>query len=198
MPSTSKLQSLSNRQREILRALAAYRQPKEIANDLGIGEFTVRKHLEAARRRLEVSSSLEAVRIFAEYENRQTPIQNEPYQISSLDSELALAAGSGHEALNGGSKHSEPVDAYGPDRQIGDTSANDLSSQNSVSSAKNLRGLIVASILALRTWIRLVDLSRLFYLIFATASGIIVLTVVAVTSLLGLFLLIQRITGQTG
>jgi len=62
------VETLSDRQREILRLIAEYHQAKEVARILNISERTVRTHTEEARRRLGVGTSREAARLIVAYD----------------------------------------------------------------------------------------------------------------------------------
>lgn len=55
------LQPLTSRELTVLRALAGGQSTRGIATDLGIAEGTVRRHVEAIRRKFGVASRLEAV-----------------------------------------------------------------------------------------------------------------------------------------
>jgi DNA-binding CsgD family transcriptional regulator len=57
------VETLSARQREILRLIAQNLQAKEVARLLGISEKTVRTHTEEARRRLSVGTIRDAARL---------------------------------------------------------------------------------------------------------------------------------------
>lgn len=65
------INSLTDRQKEILRLIHAGLVGKEIARQLGISEKTVRNHTEAARNKLEVETSRKAARILAAFETQQ-------------------------------------------------------------------------------------------------------------------------------
>lgn len=61
--------SLSKRQKEILRLVARHHQVKEIARLLSISEATVRTHTEEARRRLGAATSREAAIVLLRHES---------------------------------------------------------------------------------------------------------------------------------
>lgn len=63
------VESLSQRQKEILRLIAQGHQTKEIARLLDIRETTVKTHTETARQRLGVATSREAARLLQAYES---------------------------------------------------------------------------------------------------------------------------------
>lgn len=63
------VESLTNRQREILRLVARHHQTKQIARILKISEATVRTHTEEARRRLSAASSREAAIVLLRHES---------------------------------------------------------------------------------------------------------------------------------
>lgn len=65
---TSGVDTLSERQKEILRLIARHLQAKEIARVLNISESTVKTHTDTARKRLGVASSRDAARLLVEYE----------------------------------------------------------------------------------------------------------------------------------
>lgn len=62
------IESLTEKQKEVLRLIAKHLQAKEIAPILNITERTVKAHTKAARDKLGVSSSREAARILAEHD----------------------------------------------------------------------------------------------------------------------------------
>jgi len=65
---TIAVETLSERQKEILRLIAQHLQAKEIARALKISESTVKTHTDAARRRLGVATSRDAARLLIEHE----------------------------------------------------------------------------------------------------------------------------------
>jgi DNA-binding CsgD family transcriptional regulator len=69
----SAIESLTPRQRQILRLIARHLQAKEVARMLKISERTVKTHTEEARKRLGVTSSREAARMLQAYEEAITP-----------------------------------------------------------------------------------------------------------------------------
>jgi DNA-binding CsgD family transcriptional regulator len=64
----SRVEALSERQKEILRLIAQHLQAKEVARLLDISESTVKTHTDAARRRLGVASSRDAAKLLVAYE----------------------------------------------------------------------------------------------------------------------------------
>ncbi|WP_443747871.1 response regulator transcription factor [Asticcacaulis solisilvae] len=64
----SRVEALSERQKEILRLIAQHLQAKEVARVLDISESTVKTHTDAARRRLGVASSRDAAKLLVAYE----------------------------------------------------------------------------------------------------------------------------------
>lgn len=71
----SRCATLAPRERDVLRGLARYKQPKEIALELNISVNTVRGYVNDARQKLGVRSQREAARVFDEYERRLPPPQ---------------------------------------------------------------------------------------------------------------------------
>lgn len=84
MQNKTGVDALSNRQKEILRLMAAPHRAKEIADLLNIKEATVRTHVEEARRRLGGVSSVEAVRILLRHEGAVALPKNSGPQISPI------------------------------------------------------------------------------------------------------------------
>ena len=66
-PSVSALESLSGRERDILRGIARGASNKEIARELGIAEATVKIHVQGVLRKLQVSSRVQAAVIAVEH-----------------------------------------------------------------------------------------------------------------------------------
>jgi DNA-binding CsgD family transcriptional regulator len=62
------IETLSERQKQVLRLVAQNHQAKEIARLLGISESTVKTHMEEGRRRLDVATTREAARLLAAQE----------------------------------------------------------------------------------------------------------------------------------
>lgn len=54
---------LTEREKEALRGLASGRPRKQVADEMGIHEGTLKKHLEAVYQKLGVNSGIEAVRV---------------------------------------------------------------------------------------------------------------------------------------
>jgi DNA-binding CsgD family transcriptional regulator len=69
----SRCATLAPREKGVLRGLARYKQPKEIALELNISVNTVRGYVNDARQKLGVGSQREAARVFDEYERRLPP-----------------------------------------------------------------------------------------------------------------------------
>lgn len=63
-PSTRRLAELSAAQLRVLRAIASGRQNKQIAYELGIAEPTVKSHLAAIFRKLDVTNRTQAVLLY--------------------------------------------------------------------------------------------------------------------------------------
>ena len=68
----SRVEALSERQKEILRLIAQHLQAKEVARMLDISESTVKTHTDAARRRLGVASSRDAAKLLVAYEAKSS------------------------------------------------------------------------------------------------------------------------------
>jgi DNA-binding CsgD family transcriptional regulator len=62
------IETLSERQKQVLRLVAQNHQAKEIARLLGISESTVKTHMEESRRRLGIATSREAARFLVAHE----------------------------------------------------------------------------------------------------------------------------------
>lgn len=100
----SRVEALSERQKEILRLIAQHLQAKEVARMLDISESTVKTHTDAARRRLGVASSRDAAKMLVAYETNGAggkaippeggwpprPIADPAAPMSGLDHEYAL------------------------------------------------------------------------------------------------------------
>lgn len=100
----SRVEALSERQKEILRLIAQHLQAKEVARMLDISESTVKTHTDAARRRLGVASSRDAAKMLVAYEAKTSgragipleggwssrPIAQEDDPVSVLGHEHAL------------------------------------------------------------------------------------------------------------
>lgn len=71
MDKKSPIETLSKRQKEILRLAARQYQAKEIARILKISEHTVKTHVDEARRRLNAPSMREAAQTLVLYEAQQ-------------------------------------------------------------------------------------------------------------------------------
>lgn len=69
---TAAVETLTHRQKEILRLISQHMQAKEVARELNISERTVKTHTDAARKRLGVASSRDAARLLAEHDAAST------------------------------------------------------------------------------------------------------------------------------
>ncbi len=67
-PSTGRLAELSAAQLRVLRAIASGRQNKQIAFELGIAEPTVKSHLAAIFRKLDVTNRTQAVLLYQSFD----------------------------------------------------------------------------------------------------------------------------------
>lgn len=67
------IETLTERQKEILRLISQHLQAKEVARALNISERTVKTHTDAARKRLGVATSRDAARLLAAHESANTP-----------------------------------------------------------------------------------------------------------------------------
>ncbi|WP_292051913.1 MULTISPECIES: response regulator transcription factor [unclassified Brevundimonas] len=69
---TELFESLSEREKDVLRLLAAGHEAKSVAQVLGLSVHTVNEYLRAARRKLDAPNSRSAAREFAAYEGEQS------------------------------------------------------------------------------------------------------------------------------
>lgn len=92
--------TLSPREREVLRAMAAHRRAKEIARDLSISEHTVRSYAEEARKKLGVTSSRDAALLFLEFERFELSPRIQGDQFQRLADDQSIGATSGRGFLN--------------------------------------------------------------------------------------------------
>ncbi|EGF92344.1 bacterial regulatory protein, luxR family protein [Asticcacaulis biprosthecium C19] len=90
------IETLSERQKQVLRLVAQNHQAKEIARLLGISESTVKTHMEEGRRRLGIATSREAARYLAAQESASAPVAPLPpqggYPSGSMDQPATDAA----------------------------------------------------------------------------------------------------------
>lgn len=87
--------ALARREKDVLRALARYRKPKEIARELHLSVHTVRGYANSARKKLEAASTRDAAVIFANYEaNLVTPQKrgDENQRVAATPSNDAVSA----------------------------------------------------------------------------------------------------------
>ncbi len=87
------LNSLTPRQKEILRLIARGFQAKEIARELGIAEGTVRTHMEEARARLVVASTREAARLLSAAECLRNNDRRQTLQIAPAATDTPSSSG---------------------------------------------------------------------------------------------------------
>ena len=100
MPADEKIatvEDLSERQREVLGLVAQHYARKEIASQLDITESGVKFHNDTIRRRLGVSSSKQAVRLFVEYAAKHDPAFYGQYLKETVSSGGVEAASLPHE-----------------------------------------------------------------------------------------------------
>lgn len=98
MPTTLQgIESLSERQKEVLRLTAKHMAAKEVARTLNITERTVRAHTESARQRLGAATSREAVRILLAHEADQAIGRNDQWASPPIAEAAAGKPGLGHE-----------------------------------------------------------------------------------------------------
>lgn len=83
MDKKSAVETLSKRQKEILRLAARQYQAKEIARILKISEHTVKTHVDEARRRLNAPTMRDAAQTLVSYEaeDNQTPQGGPPTEV---------------------------------------------------------------------------------------------------------------------
>ena len=72
---TAGVETLTHRQKEILRLISRHMQAKEVARQLNISERTVKTHTDAARKRLGVASSRDAARLLAAHDAQKNDTQ---------------------------------------------------------------------------------------------------------------------------
>lgn len=80
----SRLASLSDRQREILRLVSRDVNSKEIARKLGLSDETVKNHIKAAMRRLGVTSRFDAARLLRMHEHDDPRVVMDPSRVISV------------------------------------------------------------------------------------------------------------------
>lgn len=111
----TKIDDLSQRQKEILRLVARHLGRKEIATHLSISQHTVKKHIDEARRRLGVNTEKQAVRVMAESEGLDgTPIG--VYPIEAIVKMAGVSAEFGYDP-DISTEHriyANPLDGAGP------------------------------------------------------------------------------------
>ncbi len=81
---SSRVASLSDRQREILRMVSRDVNSKEIARKLGLSDETVKNHIKAAMRRLGVSSRFDAARLLRMHEHDDPRVVMDPSRVISV------------------------------------------------------------------------------------------------------------------
>lgn len=88
---------LSARQKEILRLVAQHFERKEIANVLKISPHTVKAHIDAARKRIGVSTDKQAARWLAERDKARGITLKRQYPPKAIADKAGGDASSGHE-----------------------------------------------------------------------------------------------------
>lgn len=98
------IDSLSERERESLEGVLAYKTAKEMARDLGISHHAVEKRLKRAREKLGAATSLEAARAYADHYGRAVSGSSDLSRDHVLHDGAATADGLAFRALHiGGS-----------------------------------------------------------------------------------------------
>lgn len=93
-----RLESLSERQREVLRLVSRDRNSKEIGRDLGLSDETVKNHIKAATRRLGVSSRFDAARLLRIHEQGDPQVVIDPSRVIAIPVQPAT---DGHRGVGG-------------------------------------------------------------------------------------------------
>jgi len=116
-----RLNSLSPRQKEVMRLVARHYQNKEIARILGISEHTARAHAIAVRTKLGGVSRREAARILSEHADAIGIPPERSYQSSGIADPAQAASSSDHHTSDGYDDDRRPSD---PDTQFPDGAGN--------------------------------------------------------------------------
>lgn len=93
-----RLESLSERQREVLRLVSRDRNSKEIGRDLGLSDETVKNHIKAATRRLGVNSRFDAARLLRIHEQGDPHVVIDPSRVIAIP---VQPANDGHRGVGG-------------------------------------------------------------------------------------------------
>ncbi len=210
---TAKCAALSPREIAVLRGLAKFQNPKEIARDLDISFNTVRGYINEARQKLGVRSQRDAAWLFAEYETLQLPHQfvgdqfgwvavpqpdealsDSGYsRLPQIDQDVGPFGGSGPEAQHVFSPGMPPQDSpLGRERSPGDKMvfAKTNHGEDGDVARPGLRKFSIhrwLELLGFKGWLGLIVLLTLLVI---AAFGI------ATVSLLGIFEVLQQIGGQ--
>lgn len=162
--------SLSKRQKEILRLVARHHQVKEIARLLNISEATVRTHTEEARRRLGAATSREAAIVLLRHESGDGSV-----------SELGLLPDTAQETAPDTAGAVEPAPEPEPAPEAPPAASPDP--------AVKTEGLYA--------WLRQRSVPECLGIILLLALGLTVTVVALLSSAVTLIQAIQNLTGRT-
>ncbi|MFP1133096.1 response regulator transcription factor [Asticcacaulis sp. W401b] len=206
--------ALTDRHREILELASRHRSQKQIARALGISPNTVKTHATEIRRRFKVENMREALAIYQEYKRTTDLIPKVLPTSAGIDASDHQDSNSKHEArehpdnpiLNDQmdrsgeqtdtvvqsrkERHRQNVGIENSAIELQDTTANSLSG--------HLLDFLVNSGSDSAGWIRRLTFPGLLLAIFMASVGIILVTTLAVTCLIGLLHVVQSFSGQTG
>jgi DNA-binding CsgD family transcriptional regulator len=163
--------SLSKRQKEILRLVARHHQIKEIARLLHISEATVRTHTEEARRRLGAATSREAAIVLLRHE--------------SSDGSLS------EQGLLPDAPPEKPGDA-----QVADTPAEPVAPDATTQLDSEPMPVPVAKAGRFSSWLKQRSIAECLGVILLIALGLTVSLVALLSSAVTLIQAIQNLTGR--